>query len=62
MSNTIYCLCVDCEVFKSLKQGEEASFKDKHWGHEIIIIDRHELDVTYYVPNENIRYAREVST
>jgi len=50
MSNTIYCICVDCKRFESLKDGEEDMFKDDHYGHEIIIIVPLYLEVTHYDP------------
>jgi len=54
VSNTYYCICIDCEKVVSLKEGEEEEFKDKHYGHEILIYYYAHFQIVHYEPEEKI--------
>jgi len=61
MSDSYYCICINCEQIEANKEGEDEEFKDKHFGHEVIIINQRMFEVAWYDKegSEEWRYAHE---
>ena len=54
MSNTYYCVCLDCLVVEEVKDGEEEEFKNKHYGHGILIYYPAYSEISHYDPEEKV--------
>lgn len=62
MSDSYYCICIDCGQIEANKEGEHEEFKDKHFGHEVIIMNQREFEVAWYDKKSDEpewRYAHE---